>query len=957
VGESSDRIVRALRPERREVPNGADCALRRGQHRTFVRRRRVRQRAAGEAFHRAIERTRHDALADFARRSYVRVMAEVRNQLTRALADRYVIEHEIGAGGMATVYLARDLKHDRQVALKVLDPELAAVMGVERFLSEIRVTAHLQHPNLLPLFDSGEASGGGGGGGSALYYVMPFVEGESLRRRLEREKQLPISEALRITTAIAGALAYAHRHHVIHRDLKPENILFQEGQPVVADFGIALAVSHAGGHRITQTGLSLGTPAYMSPEQATGDRTIDGRADIYSLGAILYEMLTGEPPHTGATSQAIIARVLTEKPRGLRTVRPAVPAHVEAAVERALEKLPADRWATAEEFCDALTGNATSSDVATGAFAGRQRRVLAATLVALALIALASSIFAALEWLALRGSNDKPTIRFTVPLISGDRPGLSPAPAISPDGRMIAYPGYTGAGQSVVFVRKFDDLTPRPLPGIEVGIQMAFSPDGQWLTFYSLGSLKKIHLATGSMQTVATMNLPEGIDWGRDDQIVVSVDSRLATVPAGGGAPRMVLPLDTAAGEQSQRGPHLLPDGDHVLFYSWRGSIEASKIGIASLSDGSVRYADIVGSPVGMVDDLLIYATRTEALFAVPFDVKQARVTGAPLRLPDPVPVVGNGLARANLSRNGSLVYASGSALGELVLVNQQGRAETVLGTPKAYTFPRFSPDGTRIAVSIASPSTIDVWIYDIASKTPTRLTNDGSRNDRAEWTPDGKRVLYSSVGRRNVTALWMQNADQSGEATLLEGRKNEAVLEGQISPDGKTLIFRSTSAEHPHDVWYRALAGDTTRRVIINSPYSEYGPRLSPNGKWLAYASNKDGTSQVYVQPFPPSGAVYQVTDAGGTTPVWSPDGRRIYYVASAKIFAATIQTTPTFRVVSRDSVLSAQPFNLSSPVHAAYDVSPDGKHLLLVRPVRGDDDLVIVYDWRRELRRLTGH
>jgi len=225
-------------------------------------------------------------------------------QLKESLSDRYEIEREIGAGGMATVYLARDIRHDRHVALKLLNPDLGAVLGVERFLAEIRVTANLQHPNLLPLFDSGAADG-------LLFYVMPFVEGESLRARLEREKQLPIDEAIRISVAIANALDYAHSHGVIHRDLKPENILLQAGQPVIADFGIALAVSKAGGNRITQTGLSLGTPQYMSPEQATGDRVIDGRSDIYSLGAVTYEMLTGDAPHTGSTSQAIIARMLT----------------------------------------------------------------------------------------------------------------------------------------------------------------------------------------------------------------------------------------------------------------------------------------------------------------------------------------------------------------------------------------------------------------------------------------------------------------------------------------------------------------------------------------------------------------------------------------------------------------------------------------------------------------------
>src|SRR5438034_360291 len=250
-------------------------------------------------------------------------------QLNSALQARYEVEREIGAGGMATVYLARDLKHNRRVALKVLRPDLGVVLGAERFLSEIEVTANLQHPNLLPLFDSGEADG-------LLFYVMPYVEGESLRAALEREKQLPIDEALHIATAVASALDYAHRHGVIHRDLKPENILLHEGQPLVADFGIALAVSNAGGNRITQTGLSLGTPQYMSPEQATGDRAIDGRTDVYSLGAVLYEMLTGDPPHLGSTAQAIIARVLTERPRPVRATRETVPEQVELAVEIAL---------------------------------------------------------------------------------------------------------------------------------------------------------------------------------------------------------------------------------------------------------------------------------------------------------------------------------------------------------------------------------------------------------------------------------------------------------------------------------------------------------------------------------------------------------------------------------------------------------------------------------------------
>lgn len=268
-------------------------------------------------------------------------------KLRSSLADRYEIDRLIGTGGMATVYLARDVRHHRQVAIKLLNPELGAVLGPERFLTEIRVTANLQHPNLLPLFDSGEIDG-------QLFYVMPYVEGESLRSRLDRERQLSIKEAVHIGSAIASALDYAHRHGVVHRDLKPENILLQEGQPLVADFGIALAVSNAGGARVTQTGLSLGTPHYMSPEQATGERQIDARSDIYSLGALVYEMLVGDPPHTGSTVQAIIARVLTDTPRDVRIARPSIPDHVAGAVHKALEKIPADRFESAREMCEAL---------------------------------------------------------------------------------------------------------------------------------------------------------------------------------------------------------------------------------------------------------------------------------------------------------------------------------------------------------------------------------------------------------------------------------------------------------------------------------------------------------------------------------------------------------------------------------------------------------------------------
>ena len=280
-------------------------------------------------------------------------MSDQFDRLKTALANRYAIQEELGAGGMATVYLAEDLKHHRKVAVKVLRPELAAALGPERFLREIKIAANLTHPHILPLHDSGEAAG-------FLYYVMPFLEGESLRDKMNRERQLGLDEVIKIGSAVASALDYAHRHDVIHRDIKPENILLHDGEAVVADFGIAVAVSEAGGERLTGTGLSVGTPHYMSPEQATADRALDTRSDIYSVGCVMYEMLTGDPPHTGANIQALMAKIVTADPISPRRIRSAVPEHVDAAIMKALAKTPADRFASARELVDALTGAAAT---------------------------------------------------------------------------------------------------------------------------------------------------------------------------------------------------------------------------------------------------------------------------------------------------------------------------------------------------------------------------------------------------------------------------------------------------------------------------------------------------------------------------------------------------------------------------------------------------------------------
>ena len=389
-----------------------------------------------------------------------------------ALEGRYAVQRRIGAGGMATVFLARDLKHERPVALKVLNPDLGAVLGVERFLSEIRVTANLQHPHLLPLFDSGEAGG-------LLYYVMPYIAGESLRGRIDREKQLPIADALRVARGVASALDHAHRHGVIHRDLKPENILLHEGEPLVADFGIALAISRAGGNRITQTGISLGTPQYMSPEQATGDRTVDSRSDVYSLAAVLYEMLSGEPPHTGSTSQTIMARVLTERPRSLRAIRSTVPPHIETAIERGLEKLPADRFANAAEFADALSSSPAVASLGTSPVYrpdARPRRMRAYATVGILAMAAFGIGYGARAGFARRGSPFP--VEWQGERLSG--PAAALAPRVSPDGQFLAFEAMeNGQTQVGVLATASGDYTIRTHAQRGNVNDIAWSPDGR----------------------------------------------------------------------------------------------------------------------------------------------------------------------------------------------------------------------------------------------------------------------------------------------------------------------------------------------------------------------------------------------------------------------------------------------------------------------------------------------
>jgi serine/threonine-protein kinase len=876
------------------------------------------------------------------------------NHLNAALAGTYAIERELGRGGMATVFLARDIKHQRQVALKVLDPELGAVLGAERFLSEIRVTANLQHPNLLPLFDSGEANG-------LLYYVMPFVEGETLRARLEREKQLPVDESVRIAVAVANALDYAHRSGVVHRDLKPENILLREGQPLVADFGIALAVSNAGGARVTQTGLSLGTPQYMSPEQATGDRTIDGRTDIYSLASVLYEMLAGDPPFTGSTAQAIIARVLTDTPRNIRAARSAVPLHVEWAMTRAMEKLPADRWPTARQFAEALGDPAlmTRAGVTPASAAGSQSsRVRTPVVVAAAIVgaAVCVAIGAALHArIASRSEPQRSPVRFAIALDSNQSLGGPNAIAISPDGRTIAYAAATAGGWRKLFVRPVDELKAREIAGTEGASDPFFSPDGRTIGFTSgegaAFRLKTVSVSGGS--PVVLTNIDGrfgGASWTRAETIVIGFGNSIATISAAGGTPRRVAAPDTAGGE-STRGtplsPLLLSDGKTVLYASQRGSNPAnSRIAVASISGGASRRLDLVGTaPLAVIDGILIYRAANGVVNGVTFDERRAEVTGTPVPLLDAA--AGSTVLTARVSPSGSLVYTSGELATEARIVDTRGNTRPLIAGVRGYSHPRFSPDGKRLAVTIAG----DIFIYDLTAETLTPITTDAATNDRAEWTPDGKRVTFmTGVGNPVGQVLRVRPADLSAAAEDLFRLPGIGFGEGLVSPDNQYLVIRISGGNgYREDIVYRRMTGDTALKPLVVSPFNDYAPRVSPDGKWVAYSSDVSGADQIYITPLPGPGPHYQVSTNGGQQPVWSRDGRKVFFLHGGQLEAATVTLSP-FQVTSRE-VLPVTGVG-GGRVHANYDVSPDGQHFVVFRRMGPSASAVVVYSWMSEVR-----
>ena len=899
-------------------------------------------------------------------------MTDAITRLTAALADRYRIERELGQGGMATVYLAADLKHDRKVALKVLKPELAAVLGAERFVVEIKTTAALQHPHILPLFDSGVAD-------SFLYYVMPFIDGETLRDKLNRETQLGVDEAVRIASDIAEALAYAHEHGVIHRDIKPENILLANGRPMVADFGIALAVSAAAGGRMTETGLSLGTPHYMSPEQATAEKEITGRSDIYSLASVLYEMLTGEPPHMGNSAQQIIMKIITETPQPVTELRRSVPPNVAGAVAKALEKLPADRFESAKAFADALHDKAfvgsTSYGLAGGA--GSARGTNRAAMVVAAAVVLAAG---AVLGFALKRTPAAPerVVRFRVAAPTGTEFSTSENnSALSPDGQWMALVAAENRSRTTqIYLRRVDRLETTPVAGTEGATAPFFSPDGRTLGFVSPDRrLRRVDVAGGPVTTIADRPADRRFApaWTDDGQVYFSSDFHLYRVSAGGGVSQPI--GDSALTVRDRSGgvlpalyafPTPLPGRGRILVSKCaegilRGSFSCSgELMMMEVTSGRVTPLDVPAERGWYVDGHLVILSATGTLSAVEFDAASGEVRGEPVALLDGVGGVNLRRPQISISISGSLLYLDGQTSADQIVVevDRRGTERVVIAKPGPYRWVRLAPDERRIVlVELGQSEGSQLFIHDERSGATSPLTFAGS-NQRPSWSPDGRRIAFSS-SRGSQTDIWVVPADGSApEAPVALGKDVVQHTATSWTPDGKWIIIDGLADDGPNagadDIYALSVSGDSALRTVVATPANEQVGEVSPDGRWIAYVSDDAGQPQVYVQPFLRPGGRSLVSLGAATEPAWASSNELIYSSISEDSLISARLTFGESVGVTRTALFGRGRYSMGSTSWRDYDVSRDGKKFIFTRSITASrsQEPIMVVDWIADVR-----
>jgi len=887
----------------------------------------------------------------------------------------YEILAPLGEGGMGEVYKARDVRLERIVAIKALPPRLADRADLRaRFDVEARAIASLNHPHICILHDIGEQEG-------VHFLVMEYLEGETLAQRLSKGP-LPLAQALACAVQVADALDKAHRTGATHRDVKPGNIMLTRGGAKLLDFGLAklkqevfaqpnvlLSQLAAPPSALTSEGTLLGTLQYMAPEQIEGRvAQLDARTDVFAFGAVLYEMATGRKAFDGKSSASIIAEILAGSPPPLTSLQPIAPPQLDRVVQKCLAKEPDGRWQSAADLRDELQWIAQDVVQASSQAATPTPAVLRRLGVLAAFACSAAAVVGGLTAWRLKPAPapaSLPVSRLQLSLLPNERLAAQSTAAVtlSPDGTRLAYVARRGPTPQL-FLRELSQPEGKPVAESQGASNPTFSEDGQWLAFVADRKLKKVSVSGGVPVTLGPANA-FGATWALGDRIVVpgaGPSQGLFELAAAGGAARQLTALDTQKGERMHNWPNVLPGGKAVLFTvplqdsaRWDDSL----VVVQSLGTGARKTVVQGGTDARYVPTGHVVYLRSGTLMAVPFDASSLEVTGTPTPVVEGVMQSSGGGGQYSFSQRGDLVYVPGAEPERtLAFVDRHGAARELPLPPAAYLAPRLSPDGRRIVIWVTGAN-CNILVHDIAREASTRLTDDAD-NHAPLWTPDGKRIVFNSTKAGPRRLFWIPS-DGSGPSEALSS--GQSLPEpSSISPDGRVLAYVELDPTTRRDIWLLPLAEPRTPRVFLQTSFNELMPIFSPDGRSMAYVSDQSGRTEVYVQAYPGPGERWQISPDGGTEPVWSHDGRELFYRNLDRVMVVAMGARPDAEP-GKPTLLFRAPYLFSADLPTLngsrqYDVTPDGRTLLMVKS--GERELaaapiLVVVNWFEELKRLV--
>ncbi len=871
----------------------------------------------------------------------------------------YEIIEQAGAGGMGEVFKAKDSRLDRTVAIKVLPASFATNPDVKlRFEREAKTISSLNHPNICTLYDIGVEDG-------LNYLVMEYIEGETLSARIARGP-LPMDELLPIASQVADALDKAHGQGLVHRDLKPANVMLTPTGAKLLDFGLAkIRITDGqveGVSGVTQTtpltgvGTILGTIQYMSPEQLEG-KEADARSDIFAFGALLYEMATGKRAFEGQSQAGMIAGILERDPISVSNINPNTPPAFERLIKKCLNKNPEARWQSARDLADEIRWIAQSgSQVGIPAYVAARRKLKFR--LAWAIAAIAGIVAACFTYLWF--SRDIPVqnvLRFKI----ATRTDISQVswPCLSPDGQYLAFKAFNEDGKGMVWIQPLNSLDAYPLPGTEDVNRPFWSPDSKYLAFIiNRNQLKKISVAGGPAQLICETKGGADGTWGTSGYIIYDAGpgDSLNMVAASGGTPTPLLGIDKAAGEVTHSWPWFLPDGKHYLYMAdmnkQAGIAGKYMLRVGDIDNEESKALFPIDARVQYCDPGYLVYFRDGILLAQKFDVDKLEVVGEAMPLTDKVGVGEADRAEFGLSNQGTLAYQTNASesLNKLVWVDRDGKEIKQIGDADAYDDVYLSPDETKLTTSIFANDQADIWVYDLARDVKTRLTFSDQQDISPLWSPDGK-YIYFSNDESGIYCEFKKAANGMGEVIPVSCSDSVHVAFLSRSPDGRYLY--GPNVKNDWNIARFDTKDTVAPEIIVGTPYSEHGPDVSPDGKYLAYYSNESGQYEVYVLELREGGGRWQISSTGGRRPRWSTDGKQLYYFTlNSDFMSVPVSTTGAFTIGKPVKLFNKSLIRARLGNHR-YVPTKDPNRFIMLAPLdsKGGGEFTVVVNWLKSI------